>query len=243
MNTWIHECDKETETSLLCREYNNVFDQFCRQGTLPITPLESVEMFHILRRQLVKMQLVHWLSRIGPDKTEPCRVLVLGVGRDDMFLRLGQNPGFHITCVDKDEVVQEVLADYGTSNIPSTVHYVGLDIESEIKTVVQLVYQHHLIVCEGILIYLSAAVVNAIFDATERAGGIVMFNLSNAALKSFNPKLFQTSIEDAEFGNLREVARVSMDKLGYDAGFGETSTDVQTWLITLVSSNCVYASD
>lgn len=210
MNTWIHECGKETETSLLCREYNNAFDQFCNQGALPITPLSSIEMFHILRRQLVKMQLVRWLSRIGPDETQPCRVLVLGVGRDDMFLRLGQNPSLHITCVDKDEVVQEVVADYGAPNIPPTVHYVGLDIESEIKTVVQLVRQHHLVVCEGILIYLPAAVVNAIFNATESSGGMIIFNLSNAALKSFNPKLFQTSIEDVDFGNLREVARVSM---------------------------------
>ena len=233
----IHECDTAPETSVLCRDFNNLYDQFCGQGTIPPAPLTAIEMFHVLRRQLIKMQLIRLLSCGLCDEGQPARMLSLGVGRDDMFIRLGHNPNLHITCVDKDEVVQDVLAEYGESNIPPNVRYVALDIEAAIDAISDLILQHDIIVCEGIFIYLSAPVANATLDAVERAGSIIVFNIANAALKRYNPKLWHTTIEDLQLGTLREVARVPIHEVAHAAGFTQASTDVQTWVITLAASS------
>ncbi|MDP2438336.1 MAG: hypothetical protein Q8P67_21530, partial [archaeon] len=109
-----------TTTGLGCLALNEAWEGFRARGQLPASTPDPIDMGMLLRRQLILLQLYRIFA--CRPRLPPIRLLVLGVGRDDQFVRLATNPELHVTCVDKPVVVEETRGRHGRAD------FKGMDI-------------------------------------------------------------------------------------------------------------------
>jgi len=206
------------------------------RGTLPDDQPSNIDMGMLLRRRMILLQLHRCLTCVVKQK-HSARILVLGCGRDDQFIRLTQNPQLWVTCVDMAEVIQMLKHSYPDIVNNTRVKLLAKNIIESLDEILKELSLCDIIVAEGVFIYLPVYVITKILENVQETGKLIIFNMETVKLKDYLP-IMLSGYEEISRGKLSKISEIPITTWAEESGFGRASSGIQVWLCTWCSSLC-----